>query len=523
MSIQSILQATKVNGNLYLDDDAISGPEKIAGLTDQFSTINTNVSTLSSNVDTLSSNVGTISSDIVTLSSDVATLSSDVATLQSQSGSSSSSSLSLTATRSIVDHTSVTEGTVIYEQNLKSLRQFDGKKWENMKSVNHKLLPNLNWGKLGGNITGESNGDSFGRSVDINADGTVIAVGASFNDGRDSNTGHVRVLKWNGTSWVQRGNDIDGELSGNQSGHSVSLSDDGSIVAIGSPEANTQTGHVRVYQWNGTSWSKLGNNIVGSSTADRFGYSISLNSDGTIIAISAYSANSNTGLVRIHQWNGGSTWTQIGSTLDGEANSDWFGYSVSLNYDGTVVVVGAMLNDGNGSNSGHARVFQYDGSIWSQLGSDLDGENINDQSGSSVSINGDGTRIAIGAEYNVESGGNSKGHARVYDWNGTTWSQLGSDIDGEDSYTRLGGSVSLSQNGNILAVGAPGVDRGLSVGEIRVFEWTGLIWRQLASTIENDTNEEYSELGAVMAISADGMTIVGGMGYNDMVQVFSLL
>ena len=49
---------------------------------------------------------------------------------------------------------------------------------------------------------------------------------------------------------------------------------------------------------------------------------------------------------------------QIGSDINGEAY-DYSGWSVSLSSDGTIVAIGASGNDGNGSNSGHVRVYQY--------------------------------------------------------------------------------------------------------------------------------------------------------------------
>ena len=56
---------------------------------------------------------------------------------------------------------------------------------------------------------------------------------------------------WNGTAWVQRGSDIDGEAEGDYSGYSFSLSSDGTIVAIGAPYNHGSNGyydgHVRVY------------------------------------------------------------------------------------------------------------------------------------------------------------------------------------------------------------------------------------------------------------------------------------
>ena len=90
-------------------------------------------------------------------------------------------------------------------------------------------------------------------------------------------------------------------------------------------------------------------------------------------------------------------YSQIGGDIDGEAANDNSGYSVSLSSDGTIVAIGAVNNDGNGSNSGHVRVYQYASSTWSQLGSDIDGEAASDNSGYSVSLSSDGTIVAIGA------------------------------------------------------------------------------------------------------------------------------
>ena len=51
-------------------------------------------------------------------------------------------------------------------------------------------------------------------------------------------------------------------------------------------------------------------------------------------------------------------WTQLGQDLDGEAAGDRSGVSVSL--AGDRVAIGAIYNDGNGSSSGHTRVYAYD-------------------------------------------------------------------------------------------------------------------------------------------------------------------
>ena len=101
---------------------------------------------------------------------------------------------------------------------------------------------------------------------------------------------------------------------------------------------------------------------------------------------------------------------------------------VSLSSDGSRVAIGAYSNDGtNGANSGHVRIYDYDGSAWVQVGGDIDGEAANDQSGRAVSLSSDGTRVAIGAKFNDGANGSNSGHVRIYDYNGSamgaSWSR----------------------------------------------------------------------------------------------------
>lgn len=80
------------------------------------------------------------------------------------------------------------------------------------------------------------------------------------------------------------------------------------------------------------------------------------------------------------------------------------------------VAVGAQDNDPSSSlsNAGHVRVYDLIESIWTQVGQDINGENSGDKSGYSLSLSADGTRLVVGAQYNDESG-NDSGHVRVYE------------------------------------------------------------------------------------------------------------
>ena len=105
---------------------------------------------------------------------------------------------------------------------------------------------------------------------------------------------------------------------------------------------------------------------------------------------------------------------QVGEDIDGEAADDRSGRSVSLSSDGSRVAIGAVANDGNGSDSGHVRIYDFNGSEWGKVGVDIDGEAAGDNSGYSVSLSSDGSRVAIGAINNDGANGADSGHVRIY-------------------------------------------------------------------------------------------------------------
>jgi hypothetical protein len=389
---------------------------------------------------------------------------------------------------------------------------------------------NPNFGEvipMGVDLDGEFNGDQSGRSVSISADGNRLAIGAPRN-GNGSSAGHVRVFSWDGTGWSQLGDDIPGEFSLDEFGGAVSLNADGSRLAVGArfnDDNGFSSGHVRVYQWAAGAWSQLGNDLDGETLFDNFGRSVALNADGTRLAAGANFNDGNgdaSGHVRVFVWDDGSGWSQLGADIDGEAVTDLSGTSVALSADGSLVAIGAPFNDGNGNRSGHVRVFAWNGSGWSQVGSDIDGEAAGDESGNSVALNADGTVLAIGA-INNDGNGSDAGHVRVYAWTGSLWSQMGSAIDGATAGDQSGWSVALDSNGTRLAIGSPSNE----AGHVRLYDWIDGEWRQYAGAIGGEAAGD--ESGRSVALSSDGNRLAIGAPLNDgngsdsgHVRVFSL-
>ena len=337
------------------------------------------------------------------------------------------------------------------------------------------------WTQIGQDIEGEAAGDQCGNSISLSSDGSIVAIGAFRNDGNGTGSGHVRVYENMGGTWTQIGQDIDGEFPADQTGGSLSLSSDGSIVATGAHwnDGNgNSSGHVRVYENIGGTWTQIGQDIDGEAPDDVSGRSVSLSSNGSIVAIGAPFNDGNgskSGHVRVYE-NIGGTWTQIGQDIDGEAPDDqsanW--NSISLSSDGSIVAIGAHLNDGNGDLSGHVRVYENISGTWTQIGQDIDGEAAEDHSGNKVSISSDGSIVAISAFRN-DGNGTDAGHVRVYENISGTWTQIGQDIDGEAPDDQSGGGVSINSNGSIVAIGARYNDgNGTDAGHVRVYEYSSL-------------------------------------------------
>jgi Flp pilus assembly pilin Flp len=351
------------------------------------------------------------------------------------------------------------------------LQVFNGSDWVNFIGGTRQLTSGL----IGSDIDGEAANDYSGCSVSLSSDGSTVAIGAYANDGTGSNAGHVGVYEYisSTSTWTQVGADIDGEAVDDQSGWSVSLSSDGSTVAIGAKYndgTGSYAGHVRIYKNISGTWTQQGSDIDGEAANDLSGVSVTLSSDGSIVAIGAIGndgTGSNAGHVRIYQ-NISGTWTQVGADIDGEAVDDQSGGSVSLSSDGSIVAIGATGNDGTGSYAGHVRVYENISGTWTQVGADIDGEAADDQSGGSVSLSSDGSTVAIGAIGN-DGTGSYAGHVRIYKNISGTWTQVGADIDGEAAGDRSGDSVSLSSDGSIVAIGATGNNgTGSYAGHVRV-------------------------------------------------------
>ena len=375
-----------------------------------------------------------------------------------------------------------------------------------------------NWVQVGEDIYGEFAGDRSGVSVSLSADGSIVAVGAYMNDGAGYWSGQVRVFSLQMGSWEKIGEDIDGESDRNWNGASVSLSADGSIVAMGAyinSNNGTYAGQARVFSLQSGAWVQVGQSVEGEAAEDYSGVAVDLSDDGMILAVGAIwndGGGPNSGHVRVFSLQS-DTWVKLGEDIDGEASYDWSGGSLSLSDDGSIVAIGAEYNDGNGYQSGHVRVFSLQEGSWVQVGADIDGEAAEDNSGGAVSLSSDGNTVAIGS-YGNDGNGDDSGSVRIFALQSGSWIQVGGDIDGEAAGDMSGYSASLSANGKIVAIGARlNAGNGLNAGHVRVFAMQDELWYQLGSDIDGSAAED--ESGISVSLSTDGSVLAIGAHKND--------
>lgn len=337
------------------------------------------------------------------------------------------------------------------------------------------------WTQHGVDINGDTAEDRFGSAVAINSTGSIIVVGAPLYS--STNNGRVKVFSnSSGSNYTLVGSAIEGFGNNSAAGSSVAISANGSIIAIGAPTYSlgaTNRGAVRVYQNVSGTWTQVGGTIQGSAVEYRLGSSVALSSDGAVLAvgITGNGTSGFTGRVQIYR-NVSGTWTQIGSDIVGAANGDAFGTGLALSANGNTVAIGAPFNSSIGLWRGQVKIFTNNSGTWTQVGTNINGEANEDQSGFALSLSGDGTVLSIGASSNNGTGSFS-GHVRVYKNISGIWTQLGTDINGEATNDASGFAVSLSSDANYVAVGAQRNDgNGTDSGHVRVYNLTTLLSNQ---------------------------------------------
>jgi hypothetical protein len=196
---------------------------------------------------------------------------------------------------------------------------------------------------------------------------------------------------------------------------------------------------------------------------DAFGGAVVVSADGSTLAVGSLRSKGDQGSVTVFGRSGGK-WVQQEVLADANgAAKDWFGYSMAISKDGTTLAVGAVYADVSGKvDQGNVLVYARSGSAWT-LQETLIGKAgaAGDVFGVSVALSADGNTVAVGAAGADVGNVSDQGSASVFVRSGAKWSmQQVLTVTGGETKANYGSSLSLSSDGDTLAVGGPNAGKG---------------------------------------------------------------
>jgi FG-GAP repeat len=352
-------------------------------------------------------------------------------------------------------------------------------------------------------------GAQFGNSLTLSADGNLLAVGASGEassatgiNGNQSDrsmpgAGAVYVFARARAVWSQqaylKSSNTGGPVVGYQFGYAVSLSSDGSTLAvsetsdpsnatgINGDQKNTSapdSGAVFIFNHSGDTWSQQAYVKPGNTTRPGllFGYSVGLNGNGDTLGVGAYNDEGRRGAVYVFTRNNGTWSQQMRVMATNGAVGDYLGCSLAISDDGNTILAGSVEDKFSQINAGQkdlldsvggAYVFVRAAGKWSQQAYvKAFNPRENDQFGWALAMSRDGNTIAIGSH--LEDSGakgvngdqsdasmEDSGAVYVYTRTGTTWNPTAYvKPSNTQPSAEFGVSVALNGDGKVLAAGA---------------------------------------------------------------------
>lgn len=357
-----------------------------------------------------------------------------------------------------------------------------------------------NWHLKGNKMTGIGIPTGWGgESVDISSKGDIFGVGLPKFISGNYVPGNVRVYKWNSHEWIQMGSDILGDTSRRNFGESLSMTPSGHTIVIGSSTIGNPswpTGYVKVFDWNGMDWVQRGATLISGYSEDEFGKKVDINSSGTRIVVSNPLAQNFKGVVKTYDWDG-VNWIESLDPIWGSLSFNQFGDFLDLSESGNELIISA-------TSGRYTKIFQCDSNQWNQLGNTISYTGGTWPYFSPVGINASGDQIIIGY-----SQPGYTAFANNYSLIDTLWTLKGDTIFGNNTDENFGESVSMNWDGSFIAISAP--ENGpLSTGEVRLFKWEADHWEPRGN-IHGDLLNEH--IGISLALDSIGNTIaMSGFG-----------
>ncbi|WP_339702170.1 T9SS type A sorting domain-containing protein [uncultured Marixanthomonas sp.] len=328
---------------------------------------------------------------------------------------------------------------------------------------------NEDWVQIGDDVT-LLNGVNLRGMVAMNNEGNRFVAGTYVLNGE----GKVMVFELENNTWVQIGEDITSEFVDDEFGQTVDMNGNGNVIVCGAPEPSE--GYVKAYEFINNEWIQKGDNLIGDVIEDRFGSSVAINGEGNRIAVAAPDNDEiiiNAGQVKIFEFQNGE-WQLLGSSILGKQQDDYIGtaYSpgnngIDLNEVGDVIAIGTWRHLDNQNNwVGQVNVHEFIDENWTLKGLSFEGREDTNFFGGSISLNAEGNIVAMS---DISSKFGSQ--VVISKFENNEWTNYGNSVfppNQQSSFFAF--SIDMNDTGNILVVGDPD-DGNTSVGQIHAFKY----------------------------------------------------
>jgi hypothetical protein len=211
---------------------------------------------------------------------------------------------------------------------------------------------------------------------------------------------------------------------------------------------------VKVVKYLGNAWNPLGNKIIAPNSIQSYtSGDMALSEDGTRIVFSKYIEGE--GYVYTYEYSQlvyPPSWVQYGSTIElDDRSSDSPGFSLAMSGNGLRIVIGSPVTDATSSEQGEVYVYDYVDGNWQRRSENFAAltttgfgavSHSNLLYGNSVDISKDGTHIVVG----------SPPHVSVFELSSGSYILKGVPLTRGPTHTAFGTKVSISNDGNAIAV-----------------------------------------------------------------------
>lgn len=259
---------------------------------------------------------------------------------------------------------------------------------------------------------------------------------------------------------------------------------------------------------------------INPDNSETIGHSVALSQNGETVVIGDPDFNdTGEGRVQIFEFNT-NEWIQVGQDIVGDNSVPSFalGSQVEISNDGSIVAISTPGYFNGDGFDGKITLYKNINDVWSEIGNSIYGMN-NERLGSSLSLSADGNIVAVGGYHGI-----ILDRVVIYQNINDQWELMGSPLMAEESNSGFGRSVSLSSDGMTLAVGE---DRASNKGAVSVYQFSNDEWTQIGENILGESNEDY--FGSDVDISQNGTTVaIAATGKDDdftnagQVRVYSL-